>query len=310
MGKQVGKQVQRDTSVPHGSVSSTKRRASEELDGGPSDLIFMCRDATLRRAEYQFYREILLTFSATGVPPDRPTLRTLARRYGIPLEATMARMAQQDLVQRDPSTAAIRAAYPFSSVPTAHVVTLPTNATDAGDSAEATPLHLYAMCALDALGIPLMLHRDAVVTSVDPSTGEAIRVMVRQEHATTQSHDVKDEVGELEGWSAQWEPSTAVVFARPEDHECEGGVAAGSCCPVTNFFATKQQAQRWAEHHGSTEDVVLTQVEALHRANTLFGACWNAFMSNGCRYPTMAEALKIAAISFTRDVRALSCCAS
>jgi mercuric reductase len=27
-------------------------------------------------------------------------------------------------------------------------------------------------------------------------------------------------------------------------------------------------------------------------------------------YPTMAEALKIAAISFTRDVRTLSCCAT
>jgi hypothetical protein len=61
------------------------------------------------------------------------------------------------------------------------------------------------------------------------------------------------------------------VFARPEDHEHEGGVAAGSCCPLTNFFTTRAQAGQWAAIHGSPTDVVLAPEEALRRAESLFG---------------------------------------
>lgn len=250
---------------------ATEGGASDTSDSG--DLVHVCRSATLRRAEYQFYQAVLLAFPATGGPPDRATLRALARRHAVPLEATLARMAQQDLVQRDPSTGAIRAAYPFSGVPTAHHVTL--LATPA-DSSASTPMDLYAMCALDALGIPLMLRRDALVTSVDPITNEPIRVAVRQARAAPLaqmpqvSPDAADNAADLDDWAADWEPTTAVVFARPEEHECAGGVAAGSCCPLTNFFVTNEQAERWAEGHGSAEDVVLTQDEALRRAYTLF----------------------------------------
>jgi Alkylmercury lyase len=238
------------------AVNST-RRADEDA----ADVIFVCRSATLRRAEYQFYRAILLAFPARSGPPDRAILHQLARRFAVPLEATLARMAQQDLVQRDPTTGTIRAAYPFSGAPTAHCVTLLANSEDL-DGAAAIQLH--AMCALDALGIPLMLRRDALVTSVDALTGEAVRVVVRH------SSGAEDAVDALENWTADWEPSTAVVFARPEEHECEGGVAAGSCCPLTNFFVTREHAERWGAAHGSAEDVVLSQDEVLMRAATLF----------------------------------------
>jgi Alkylmercury lyase len=229
-----------------------------------ADILLVCRSATLRHAEYQFYRALMLTFPATGGPPDRVTLRALAQRYGIPLEATLADMARQDLVQRDPTNGTIRAAYPFSGVPTAHRVTL--LAKSNGD----VPIDLYAMCALDALGIPLMLLRDALVTSVDALTGEAARVLVRRTTTVEASTDGEHKFGAPVGWVAVWEPSTIVVFARPEEHECEGGVAAGSCCPMTNFFITRKHAERWALAHSSSEDVVLSQDEALQRAHTLF----------------------------------------
>ena len=148
--------------------SSTAGKDERGADDA-SDLILVCRSATLRPAEYQFYRALMLTFPATGPPPDHATLRTLAQRYAIPLEATLADMARQDLVQRDPTRGTIRAAYPFSGVPTVHRVTL--LADFAGDA----PIELYAMCALDALGIPLILRRDAFVTLVDALTGEAVR---------------------------------------------------------------------------------------------------------------------------------------
>lgn len=256
--------------------TSPAHRNSPTADGQENDLIRVCRSATLRTAEYQFYRALLLTFPATGGPPDQATLRTLAGRFGVPLHATLTHMARQDLAQRDPGSGAVRAAYPFSGVPTVHRVTLltrPAQISIPADSAPYFPIQVYAMCALDALGIPLMLHCDALVTSADAQSGDEIRVrvMLRQSAAESVAVDgVGDRHSPADGWVAVWEPSTAVVFARPEDHECEGGVAAGSCCPLTNFFATRERAQQWAEAHGSPEDVVLAKDEALQRAALLF----------------------------------------
>jgi hypothetical protein len=223
-----------------------------------------------------------LIFPATGGPPDRAQLRTLAQHYRVPLQVTLSDMARQDLVQRDPQSGAIRAAYPFSGVPTAHRVTLlppPVQAEHPADAAISAPVEVYAMCALDALGIPLMLHCDAIVNSVDAHSGEVVRVWVRRLFAAedalgdgSDATDGRDAIPlAVAGWDATWEPSTAVVFARPEDHEHEGGVAAGSCCPLTNFFATREQAEQWAAVHGSPTDVVLRPGEALRRAQSLFG---------------------------------------
>jgi len=222
---------------------------------------------------------VLLTFLASGEPPDRAALRRFARRHAVPLEATLDRMSEQDLIQREPATGTIRAAYPFSGVPTAHRVMLSADPTpdathsDASSSAGGDPVHLYAMCALDALGIPLMLQRDALVTSVDALTGEALQVAIRRVGSARIDSGAGNEqrsTASLDGWVAHWEPATVVVFARPDEHECEGGVAAGSCCPLTNFFVTREHAERWAEAHGSAEDVILAQDEALRRASALF----------------------------------------
>jgi hypothetical protein len=256
--------------------TSPAHRNSPTADGHETDHIQVCRSATLRTSEYQFYRALLLTFAATGGPPDRTKLRSLARHHGVPLHATLSHMARQDLVQRDPASGAVRAAYPFSGVPTVHRVTLlttPAQVSIPADSPRPAPIQVYAMCALDALGIPIMLHCDALVTSSDTQSGDEIRVRVVRRQITAERAAI-DEGGGRHGatdeWVAAWEPSTAVVFARPEEHECEGGVAAGSCCPVTNFFATRAQAQEWAATHGSQEDVVLAQDEALRRAALLF----------------------------------------
>jgi hypothetical protein len=206
----------------------------------------------------------------------------LARRYGVPLQVTLTDMARQDLAQRDPQSGAIRAAYPFSGVPTPHRVTLlapPVPTGHLSDAAISAPVEVYAMCALDALGIPLMLHCDAVIRSIDVESGETVRVWVRRLFAAAvplrdaskrRAVRTASQRG-VAGWEATWEPSTAVVFARPEEHECEGGVAAGSCCPLTNFFVTREQAEQWSAIHGSPTDVVLAPEEALRRADLLFG---------------------------------------
>src|SRR5260221_2309110 len=186
------------------SAAETAVNTTTIVDGTAPDRVWVGWSATLPHAAYRFYRALLLVFPERGGPPDRATLRQLARRFGVGLQATLAQLASQDLVQRDPATGAITAAYPFSGVPQPHCVTL---VTEPGGS---LGVQVYAMCALDALGIPLMLRRPALVTSVDPQTGEAVRVRVWQVDAVAGGAENR-----LPGWWAEWEPATARVFAPP-----------------------------------------------------------------------------------------------
>ena len=227
-------------------------------------LVTVYRSARLTPAAYRFYCAVLRTFPTRGQPPTPTQLRRLAERFAVPLAATLADMVAQDLLQLDAATGAVRAAYPFSGVPSAHRVTLSPDA--AGSSEVLTQRQVYAMCALDALGIPLMLGCAATIASEDALTHEVVRVtLAPRENAP---------VSVLDGWRTQWDPPGTVIFARDaaHEHEHDGGcAAAGVCCPITNFFAEMSHAQQWAQVYPVTDGVLLTGDEALHRAHALFG---------------------------------------
>jgi hypothetical protein len=231
-------------------------------------LITVCRSARLTSVVYQFYCAVLRTFPAQGAPPDPAQLGQLAERFAVPLAATLADLAAQDLVQVDAATGRIRAAYPFSGVPTMHQVRLVPDPYPAGGPQHHGPTgqQVFAMCALDALGIPLMLRWQATIRSQDALTNEPVEVSVTAVDGASPAN--------LAGWSARWDPPGTVVYARSAEHEHEhdaGCAAAGTCCPMTNFFVDAAHAQQWAQTHEVPDGVVLAPVEALHRAQALFG---------------------------------------
>jgi hypothetical protein len=247
-------------------------------------LITVCRTARLTPAAYRFYCAILRTFPTYGRPPDPAQVSQLAKRFAVPLATTLADCAAQDLLQLDAATGRIRAAYPFSSVPTVHQVTLVPGPVGRRD--EPTGQHVFAMCALDALGIPLMLRRTAIIVSQDPLTHERVEVTIAPVH-NAPVHNAPVHIAPvhnapvhnaspatLAGWCARWDPPSAVVYARIAEHEHEhdgGCAAAGACCPITNFFADATHAQQWAQSHLVPDGVILAPGEALQRAHALFG---------------------------------------
>jgi hypothetical protein len=238
-----------------------------------SEEIVVCRSARLSSAAYKFYRAVLLTFVERGDAPEPAAMRQLAARFGVPFHATLSNMASQDLVQRDPATGRIRAAYPFSGVPTPHRVTL--FAIQSGEPKDQRDVQVFAMCALDALGIPLMLGRSAEIVSQDALSGEPIRVMMCPAGDLASDPASLRRLLPLDQWLATWEPLEAVVYARSAEHEAEHDaglcVAAGSCCPVTNFFARVANADAWAsQRQVSVDGIALGQHEALARAHSLF----------------------------------------
>jgi hypothetical protein len=105
------------------------------------------------------------------------------------------------------------------------------------------------MCAIDALGIPVMLGRDVVITSKDPVTGAPIQVR-------------------FDAGVATWQPRTAVVFygSRATD-----GPAAAVCCGYLRFFADRAGAQDFAAAHPEVIGEVLDQGAAERLGAQIFG---------------------------------------
>ncbi len=220
------------------------------------------------------YQQVLRSFGTTGHAPRAADLAETAAQYGTTADAVLAALHAGDYLQLGPD-GQIRAAYPFSGVPTPHLVDI-----DGGPRA-------YAMCAIDALGMAAMLGTGVTVTSADPGTGTVVTVTVRADGKTV------------------WRPTTAVVFngrlisaeasrpgpsaeaskpgpsaeaskPGPSGEACGPGPAASGpasadvCCGYMNFFGTRASAVAWGAAHPGVTGEILGQAAALRLGVDIF----------------------------------------
>jgi hypothetical protein len=189
----------------------------------------------LNEAEPRFYRWILTRFWA-GTPPAPDDLADAASRFDLDVQVALERLQREDLVHHDADTGAILVAYPFSARPTAHRVRI--------DGRE-----VYAMCAIDALGIAPMVGRPIEIASLDPLTGEDVEVELQPDgHGT-------------------WHPQGAVVVAG----RTESANSCDSCCPVLNFFASTTNAERWLANRPALHGMVISLPDAIAAGRVVFG---------------------------------------
>jgi len=195
-------------------------------------------------------QQVLRSFATTGRPPAASALAETAARYGTTADAALDALHAADFLRLAPG-GEIRAAYPFSAVPTPHLVDI-----DGGP-----PVH--AMCAIDALGIAAMLGTGVMIASADPCTGEPVTVTVH-----------------TGGTAAAWQPPTAVVLSGQLTSCGPGDAPAGArpitaaeelCCGYMNFFTTHASAAAWASAHPEVTGQILGQPAALHLGTGIFG---------------------------------------
>jgi alkylmercury lyase len=160
----------------------------------------------------------------------------MAAVLGLDLDYALRRLSSADLVHTTPD-GQVEVAYPFSGRPTAHTVHL------IGRPPVA------AMCAIDALGIPLMTGSDGVIDSADPGTGTPIRIERRDDE-----------------WI--WQPATAVVVIGHSD--C-GGTLANTVCRSITFHTNPQDAQAHLDNHPELHAVIVGQADAIALADYAFG---------------------------------------
>ena len=146
----------------------------------------------------ELHRAVLRGFRDRG-QVHRDDLRPTAAALGVDLDDAQHQLCRADLVHSAPD-GQIEIAYPFSGLPTGHTVHLTGH------------LPVAAMCAIDALGIPLMTATDGVIDSADPDTGTPIRIQRRGDDWT-------------------WQPATAVVVIGHTD--CCGTLADTVCRSIT-----------------------------------------------------------------------------
>ena len=176
------------------------------------------------------------SFTQTGTAPG---LRALAR-YAAPFDVVqvLAELAERDFLYLD-DDGQIAAAYPFSAAPTPHRVQI------------AGAASVFAMCAIDALGVSAMTGRPVLIESADPSTGQPVTVHVDQAAST-------------------WDPPAAVVYAGRTGCESDGS-SASVCCGTISFFATEANAAAWAACHPNVAGGILCQASALQVGINIFG---------------------------------------
>jgi Alkylmercury lyase len=201
------------------SMDKTPPYPAQLLVGVTSDRI-----ATVSRAARAVHRAVLTAFATTGRAPDQGALAR-ALPAGHDVAAELAQLHDRDVIRLDEDTS-IRAAYPFSAVPTAHLVAIEDGPT------------VYAMCAIDALGIAYMLGLDIAISSTDPESGEAVNVSIQQVMATWQPHTSVVYVGSISP------PSTPDDCCPPKD-DGRADAAADRCCTAMNFFAMPDTATEW-----------------------------------------------------------------
>jgi alkylmercury lyase len=199
------------------------------------------RAAGLPTRVRELHREILRAFLAAGHAPDPAQVRVIAAGIGVDVAEGLERLAERDLAHCG-QDGRIRVAYPFSGEPTGHRVQVRDRPS------------MDAMCAVDALGIPLMAGRDGVITSSDPSTQQVIRV-----------------VRCVEEWG--WEPADTVVLLA----QTTGGGTAGEClCPSILFCVDRDHAEHYLAGHPELSGSILGQTAAIEIARACFGSLLTA----------------------------------
>ncbi len=184
-------------------------------------------------------KAILTAFAEEG---KAPSMQALAHTLNLPFTSVLQAcriLAAADLIVWQDDTTRILSAYPFSGVPTAHEVLL----------AGHTPR--YAMCALDALGIPCMLGQGSHIQSVCFFCHTPVAV-------------------DIDGDQLQRvHPSTLVVWLSAREDGC---CVAEARCPLMNFFCDESHVHAWHASCPQESGTSVSAQEAFEVGKAAFGA--------------------------------------
>jgi hypothetical protein len=197
--------------------------------GGTSD-----RQARLPAPERRLHQRVLRRFLEAGAPPTAGWFGVAARACGLDGATAAEALAQADLVHFAGERVSV--CYPFSGVPTGHVVKIDGYRT------------VHAMCAVDALGMIPMVGAAGRIDSIDVHTGEPVQVTC-----------------EAGRWTFAPEAAVMLVAATGS------GTSSTCTCPYINFHVSQASADAFLAVNPNLTGAVLGQADAVALGEQLFG---------------------------------------
>ncbi|GAD83341.1 alkylmercury lyase [Nocardia asteroides NBRC 15531] len=207
-----------------GAASALDELSSQRDDARPANPV-----------ERAVHHAILRGFAERGRPPTAMEISEVVAGQYVSIASVLRRLHETDVIRLN-GDGEIASAYPFSGTPTPHRVQIIDG-----------PI-VYAMCAVDALGLAAMLDTDVEVSSADPVTHAPITVVIHSQHLTA-------------------DPATAVVFVGGQANQ---ETTADACCNYLNFFTDRPAAEAWAADHPEVSGLVLDLPQAHDLGNQIF----------------------------------------
>lgn len=198
-------------------------------------------NADLTYQEEEVRKAILKAFAADGTSPTVDDIVVRIPALGAQeITCTCRTLAQKDLIVWDEEAQCVQSAYPFSGLPTGHTVHLKEGPA------------VFALCAVDALGMPVMLGQAADILSRCVQCNAPIEVAVSTNGL------------------GRYHPRDSVVwFPMAEDVCCP---VAQSRCPDINFFCSGVHRDSWWQAKGRPGGLPLTMGEAFDVGREIFGS--------------------------------------
>lgn len=198
-------------------------------------------NADLTQKEEEVRKTILRAFAARGISPTVGDIIALLPGLGRQeVTRICRRLGEKDLIVWGEAGQRVQSAYPFSGVPTAHAVHL-----------KAGP-QVYGLCAIDALGMPVMLGQAADIVSRCAYCHTPVEVTVAP--------------AELGRYSPR---ESLVWFPLIADACCP---VAESRCPDINFFCSTDHRDAGWQARGRPEGISMTMAEAFEAGREIFGS--------------------------------------
>lgn len=196
---------------------------------------------TLTKEENNIKRYIL---SQTPVIGRIPSVEEITKKFSnLPknrVHTILNNLDQVDVIFLDRNEMRIMAAYPFSGTKTAHVVTLK----------QKKYKKIYAMCAIDALGICFMFNCDVFIESRCYHCEERIQIEIMNNQITS------------------LKPDKLVVWCDREYGE--SCCAATTLCKNINFYSSEQHFSEWQKKEPKRKGDLLNMQEAFYLGKLFF----------------------------------------
>jgi hypothetical protein len=178
-----------------------------------------------------------------GKSPTIEELRLSLKRSDEEIIRTLDELERKgDLLLRKRGTQEIVSVYPVSLKPTEHRILLEDGT------------RLFAMCAVDALGMPIMFKKNVRIISRCEECKSEMIFEIKNEEITFTSH-----------------PEATICSPKRQVYP-----AAETCCPFVNFFCSRKHADEWVAKNSELVDRT-NPIVSVRQGFPKIKECWKGY---------------------------------